>query len=219
MHPILRDTYRALPFLQSAYRATRRVVSRQQVKWQVRQCIRNGSPLKIVIGANRKFQSGWIPTEEYNLNLLSDQDWARYFQPASVTRMVSEHVWEHLTAEQGLIAARLCFHHLKSGGCLRVAVPDALFPSKEYRDYCKPGGHGPSAWDHKMFFDYRSMSELFRLAGFSVTPLEWYDETGVFHITPWELEDGQIKRSTKFPDPKRFDGLPYTSLILDAVKP
>jgi hypothetical protein len=56
------------------------------------------------------------------------------------------HVWEHLTYDEGIQAAKICCEYLKPGGYIRCAVPDALFPNEEYQNIVKIGGPGPK--DH-----------------------------------------------------------------------
>jgi predicted SAM-dependent methyltransferase len=51
--------------------------------------------------------------------------------------MLAEHVWEHLTEEEGLAAARACFKYLSPGGFLRVVVPDGLHPDPAYVEWSR----------------------------------------------------------------------------------
>ena len=90
------------------------------------------SPLKIVVGASGVFEKGWIPTDIQYLNFLDSKHWKRYFNDNSIDAILSEHVWEHLTADEGLIAAQHCFQYLKPRGYIRVAVPDGFHPDPEY---------------------------------------------------------------------------------------
>lgn len=219
MNTAIRALYQSVPGLRNSYRALRRFVARPLLRWTLRQSTARGQPLRIVVGAGRKCQPGWIATEQYNLDVVDEYDWMRYFQPESVQSILAEHVWEHLTEDHALLAARLCRRYLKSGGHLRVAVPDAFFPSVAYYDYCRPGGCGPSAWDHKVFYNHRTLAEIFIKSGLRVVLLEWYDEQGVFHTADWSIQDGYVRRSSKGNERNPvFDGKPYSSLILDAER-
>ena len=60
--------------------------------------------LKIVIGASGYYDEGWIDTDIEYLNLLNRSHWKRYFRVDSIDAILAEHVWEHLTLEQGLEA-------------------------------------------------------------------------------------------------------------------
>jgi predicted SAM-dependent methyltransferase len=175
--------------------------------------------IKISIGSSGICQDGWILTEEHFLNLLNSEDWKKHFNTRLISNIVAEHVWEHLTLENGRIAACNCHQFLKPGGKLRIAVPDGFHSSPEYIDYVKPGGTGGGADDHKVLYNYISMSKMLTEAGFRVELLEYFDEKGNFHKIDWDANDGFIRRSIKH-DPRNKDQQPnYTSLIVDAIKP
>ncbi len=176
-------------------------------------------PCRIVLGASAHFPPGWIATELDFLNILQPEDWTRHFQKGSVDAMLAEHVWEHLTEEEGTAAGRVCFAYLRRGGYLRVAVPDGLHPDSAYIGHVKPGGSGIGADDHKVLYTYQSLRRVFEKAGFVIRLLEYFDEQGTFHFEDWSPRSGFINRSRRF-DPRNQQGeLRYTSIILDAVKP
>ncbi len=194
-----------------AYLAARK--SRADLKARFRR-----RPLRIVIGAAGIFDEGWIGTEAEQLNLLVRKDWKFYFKDNPIDAILAEHVWEHLTIDDGISAARQCHDFLRPGGYLRVAVPDGFRPDPEYIDYVKPGGTGAGADDHKVLYDHRTFSRVFEQAGFQVHPLEYFDAEGRFHFTEWDSKDGTIRRSKRY-DPRNQDGaIRYTSLIVDARK-
>ncbi len=173
----------------------------------------NKSSLKIVIGSSGIYQQGWIPSEAHFLDLLDENTWKKYF-----ANMLAEHVWEHLTADQGRIAAATCYKFLKKGGRLRVAVPDGFHKDNNYIDYVKPGGHGPGADDHKVLYNCSTFSAVFNEAGFKTELLEYFDESHNFHATDWKSEDGFVRRSIRY-DERNVNGQPkYTSLVIDAIK-
>jgi predicted SAM-dependent methyltransferase len=150
--------------------------------------------------------------------MLDLNDWNRYFQEGTLDALLAEHVWEHLLMEDGIRAARICHRYLKRGGYLRVAVPDGLFPDPAYIEFVRPGGTGPSAYDHKELYTYRTLRHIFESAGFNVKLLEYYDEQGQFHQLDWRIEDGKIVRSRRCYTGHSFGGTKYRSLILDAIK-
>jgi predicted SAM-dependent methyltransferase len=176
-------------------------------------------PIKIVIGAAGIFEPGWAATEIEQLNLLKPADWRRLFKRrGSISAILAEHVWEHLSEQEGREAARQCYQYLKPGGFLRVAVPDGFHPDPAYIEYVKPGGHGAGADDNKILYNWCSLKRVFEDAGFEVELLEYFDATGRFHYVNWDPADGKIIRSSRF-DERNFDRpLAYTSLILDARK-
>jgi predicted SAM-dependent methyltransferase len=178
----------------------------------------NRSP-KIVVGAGSISMSGWIPTEHDQLDLTVEADWLRYFREGSIHSMLAEHVWEHLSQNRGLEAARLCLRFLKRGGRLRVAVPDGLHPDPAYIEAVRPGGSGPGAEDHKVLYTSGTLQSLFENAGFKVQLLEHFDEAGKFHANEWDAADGLVRRSRRFDERNKNGQLIYTSIVLDAIKP
>jgi predicted SAM-dependent methyltransferase len=175
--------------------------------------------VRIVVGASGVYSEAWIPTDIEYLNLLRRADWIRFMRPASVDRMLAEHVWEHLSEENGRTAAAMCFEFLKPGGVIRIAVPDGNNPDVAFIEYARPGGTGAGADDHKILYRIDSLSAVFQSAGFETIPLEYFDAAGVFHTTDWNSNDGMITRSLRF-DKRNSDGKShFTSVIIDAVKP
>ena len=178
-----------------------------------------GQPLKIILGAGQQTYPGWIPTQKEQLNLLCRDDWVGGFGNRRIDALLCEHVWEHLTEEEGRFAARLCYEFLKPGGYLRCAVPDRNFRNEDYQRMAQIGGPGPKdhlAADHKIVYDYRLFCDVFQRAGFTVDLLEYCDELGRFHFNYWDPADGFIYRSLRS-DHRNQDGkLGFVSLILDA---
>jgi len=177
------------------------------------------SKRKFNIGAGGINREGWLNTDIETLNITKSEDWSRQLLFLKLNNIMAEHVWEHLTDEDTALSNKNCFNFLKSGGVLRIAVPDGFNPDKEYIAHVIPGGTGPGAHDHKILYNYKIMSERLSKAGFKVNLLEYWDEQGKFHSTDWTDEGGYILRSKRY-DPRNKDGiLKYTSLIVDAVKP
>ena len=177
------------------------------------------SPLKIVVGSNGIAQEGWIATEATFLNLLDIDDWDRKFGIHRIDAILAEHVWEHLSPQDGIVAAKTCFKYLKSGGYLRIAVPDGNHPDPNYIEYVRPGGCGPGAEDHKVLYDYKLLTRTISQAGFEVKLLEYFDEKNQFIFEPWNPEDGMIHRSYRYDDLNRNGKPNFTSLIIDAYVP
>ncbi len=175
-------------------------------------------PIRIVIGASGVHDRRWTPTQVEYFDITEEGDWQRFFNPGSVTAMLAEHVWEHLTPSDALQGARLCHKYLKPGGYLRVAVPDGFHPDPTYIEHVKPGGTGPGADDHKVLYNCDTFRAVFEKAGFRVQLLEHFDAGSSFHFVDWNSADGMIHRSRRF-DARNKDGkLHYTSLIIDAHK-
>ena len=83
---------------------------------------------RIIVGAQSTRQFGWIPLQQYDLDIRDERNWARRFSPNSLNAVLAEHVLEHLTYDEAAEAARNCFRYLKPDGYFRVAVPDGFHP-------------------------------------------------------------------------------------------
>lgn len=124
------------------------------------------------------------------------------------TISVAEHVWEHMTFDDGCIAAQNCYDFLADGGYIRVAVPDANLKNEWYQGIVKVGGNGDPnhpAYTHKIVYDYKTLCVAFEKAGFVVDLLEYCDENRTFHYKYWNELDGKIGRSLRF-DTRNKDG-------------
>lgn len=83
---------------------------------------------RIVIGAGEHNNNPtWLQTQEEQLNLLNRSKWEEHFPQSSLQAILAEHVWEHLTYEEGVQAAALCYDFLQPSGYVRCAVPDGFF--------------------------------------------------------------------------------------------
>jgi len=183
-----------------------------------RKLIKSNKKICIVVGASGIFEPNWIPSDQEYFDILKQEDWKYYFKSNSIDAILSEHVWEHLTLHEGLIAAKNCFAYLKIGGYIRIAVPDGFHPEQSYIDSVKVGGSGAGADDHKVLYTFKSLVSLFEEAGFTVTLLEYFDNNGQFHTKEWDVMEGKIHRSAYFDKRNEDARLTYTSIILDARK-
>jgi len=180
------------------------------------------NPLKVILGAGNTRIDGWIATQESELNLLFRNDWEKMFRFESVDAFLAEHVWEHLTYDEGIIAAKNCYQFLKPGGYLRCAVPDKNFRNEWYQNMVQIGGPGSAdhpAATHKIIYDRITFKRVFESVGFEVALLEYCDENGSFHYTYWNETDGKIGRSFRFDTRNSIEKLGMVSLIIDAKKP
>lgn len=98
--------------------------------------------MKVIIGSGNTNYEGWIQTQEHELNLLDAMTFQRLFPDKDVQVFLAEHVWEHLTFDEGIIAAKICFEYLTPGGYMRIAVPDKNFKNDWYQNMVQIGGPG-----------------------------------------------------------------------------
>lgn len=177
--------------------------------------------MKVVIGAGKTAFDGWISTQEDELDLLNRADFERLFGKEKPAAFLAEHVWEHMTLAEGILAARNCYDYLAPGGYIRAAVPDRNFRNEWYQNMVQVGGNGDPnhpAFTHKIVYDYRTFADVFTQAGFRVELLEYCDEDGVFHHQYWDEADGKIGRSFRFDSRNTAEKLGMVSIILDARK-
>lgn len=178
--------------------------------------------MKIIIGAGSTKQLGWVSVQEDELNVLKESDWESKYAPNSIKSILAEHVWEHMTFEDGIKAAKNCYKYLKPGGYIRCAVPDINFKNEWYQNMVQIGGPGSKdhpAASHKIVYDYKLLEEVFKKAKFEVDILEYCDEHNNFHYKYWNEFDGKIGRSFKFDTRNSEDELGMVSIIIDAKKP
>lgn len=178
-----------------------------------------GNTLRIIVGSANTGQKGWLSTDYPILDLTDEASFASLLKPSSVDNFLAEHVWEHLEPVDAEKALRNCYKHLKSGGRIRIAVPDGFHSDPDYINQVKPGGYGSGADDHRVLYDFRTLSAIMAAAGFHVKLLEWFDEEGQFHFEQWSAEDGMVKRSTRYDSRNSKNPTTYTSLIIDGIKP
>lgn len=171
--------------------------------------------MKIIIGAGQTQMEGWIATDVPAFDARDGEHWGKLFPPASIDRMLAEHVFEHLTRAELAAFLDIAPQYLAPGGRVRIAVPDGYHPDSEYIKSVKPGGIGVGADDHKMLYTCDSISQLMREQGYQFELLEYFDADGQFHQSVWSADDGFVSRSADH-DGRNADGrLSYTSLIVD----
>ena len=174
---------------------------------------------KINVGcADVEFDEEWFSCDIHTLDITDRDNWERLVGSVKLNNIFAEHVWEHLSKEDVVLANSNCYKFLKKGGRLRIAVPDGFHPDKRYIDYVKPNGTGAGADDHKALYNYKTLSEVLENEGFKIELLEYWDEEGKFHFREWSTENGKVIRSRRFDQRNKNGKLNYTSLIIDAVK-
>lgn len=180
----------------------------------LREAARSGT-VRLVIGAASTEFADWVPTNQSTLDLLKPHQWCAWLEQGGVSAILAEHVWEHLTVDQGRVAIRTCREFLSPGGRLRIAVPDGYFRDPNYIDYVSTGRYP----GHLTLYNIDILSELLRDEGFQVRPLEFFDKSGNFHERFWSPQNGAVMRS-RHCDPRNPGGrLRFTSLIVYGVKP
>ena len=69
---------------------------------------------RVIIGAGNTSYEGWLATQEEELNLLNIEDYYKLFgEEESVDAFLAEHVFEHLSYEEGVKAGKNIYKFLK----------------------------------------------------------------------------------------------------------
>lgn len=189
------------------------------IKNKIDQKASKGEKIKVVIGSGKYygFENGWIYTDLPHFNILNEPDWKYYFGKSRIDNLLSEHVFEHLTEKETGKVLMLAFQYLKPNGIFRIAVPDGFNSDPDYIENVKPGGIGPGCDDHKILWNYKSLSQISLKAGLEPDLLEYFDQKVKFHIKDYSFEHGFIQRSKK--NNFTYEGCSnYTSLIIDLKK-
>ncbi|WP_208559088.1 class I SAM-dependent methyltransferase [Marinilactibacillus kalidii] len=178
--------------------------------------------LRVVIGSGGYNNNpGWLHTQENEINLIEEKSWESQFEYGSIEAILAEHVWEHLSVDEGSKAAKICYRYLKPGGYIRCAVPDGNFRNKDYQHIIQVGGPGPTnhpASSHKVVYNFVTLARIFEEAGFEINFLEYHDENGEFHYENWEEQEGVIYRSRKIDPRNQAEAMLFPSLMIDAEK-
>jgi predicted SAM-dependent methyltransferase len=180
--------------------------------------IRNENDFNIIIGAGDTKYNGWISTDINTLDITSFNSWQFLFKINSLDNILAEHIFEHLTFEEAVIACNNCNKFLKKGGNLRIAVPDGYFPNKNYIESVKPGGLGPGAKDHKQLYNFKSIQKIFNSKIFDYELIEYFDQNGKFNNNMLDINKGYIIRSRFNDERNTINKINYTSLIIDLIK-
>lgn len=97
-----------------------------------------GTDIRVIVGASSQKYPGWIRTQQSDLDLAKPEQWECRFELGSVSRILAEHVWEHLTPDEAAVAAKICFEFLKSGGFCVVRFQMHTFPTRITNARCGP---------------------------------------------------------------------------------
>jgi len=128
--------------------------------------------------------------------------------PNSVDFIYSSHFFEHIFKDEAEALLRQCATALKSGGVIRVSIPDLEFAVSLYalgrkeemlEDYFFVSGKGSYLARHKYMYDFDMIKSVLEQCGFS-------------SVTRCEYQKG------KSPDINLLDIYPEVSIFVEAVR-
>jgi predicted SAM-dependent methyltransferase len=190
----------------------------------IRASLIGGGHMRIIVGAAMTHQKGWYSTNEQWLDIAKPQDWDRIFKGKVVLQNVlAEHVIEHLTRDETIIALSNISRHMVPGGRVRIAVPDGYHPDPDYIKNVNVCGIGPDAEDHKQLLNVDTLFNFLNDAGFDPELLEGYLRNGKLEQKNIDPSYGLVMRSRgnsslieKKSDFAFVDS--NTSLIVDGIR-
>ena len=191
------------------------IISKYSLRSKINSKISKNMPIYLIVGAGGTEYPNWLSTDKSFLDITCHQEWDFYFKHGSIDRILAEHLFEHLTADDRNKALKCILLFLKPDGFLRIAVPDGYFPNPDYINQVKPGGYGAGSEDHKFLYTYDHLGRILTDCGFNYSLLEYYDGNGIFHFNEWNPDDGMIVRSVRFDERNQAGEIRYTSLIID----
>lgn len=160
------------------------------------------------VGAGGTVFDGWFSIEKEILDITNKNDFAYFFANKKISKILAEHVIEHIEKQQFIDFLLSVKKYLEFGASIRIAVPDAFHPSEYLRELTKPGGLEPGADDHKVFYSIDLMKEIAQKTNYRIKPVEYFDATGIFHSNLDGWNNGYISRSSS-----EYDGLFITSEV------
>jgi predicted SAM-dependent methyltransferase len=172
--------------------------------------------VKLVIGSGNTSYKEWLLSDLPWFDILDLNKIKIFFPEKRISRILTEHVFEHLTSKEGIIAINNLKQILKRNSVIRLAVPDGFHSNKNYIDQVKPGSSNDIG--HKELYNYKTIQKLFD-DDFEIKFLEYFNENKEFVYNNWNnnIDEGFIKRS-RFNDHRNDENnINYSSLIIEAV--
>lgn len=131
------------------------------------------------------------------------------FGDRSVSYIYSSHTFEHFTWDESVAITKQCYRVLRSGGVLRVGVPNLRLLIEDYlRDTDRQASHrlverlqlGHNLQDfihsgahHSQMFDEKSLLHLLESAGFTQPRVRQFRDSGIPDIQAIEPEERECE--------------------------
>jgi predicted SAM-dependent methyltransferase len=158
-------------------------------KQDIKKVIQSRSALYLHLGCGQIHLPNWINIDIVNTAAV-DLKWnLKYgfpFDDNSIDLIYSEHFLEHLTLDDGISLLRNSYKVLKTGGIIRIAMPDLevlvdnylhlwqtdnwkkdlAFDRTGNETACELFNIGMRSWEHKYIYDFNDMKKRLENAGF-----------------------------------------------------
>lgn len=151
--------------------------------------------MKLHLGCGKRKIHGWVNIDidpNVNPDVVENTGKLESIKDGSVDVIYACHVLEHFKRKDTLTALKVWNSKLKSGGILRVAVPDFGAVVTAYAFHCGNyplstllgflvGGQRNKYDNHHMVFDYELLSEYLKKAEFeNIKKFDWKDTDHFF---------------------------------------
>lgn len=159
--------------------------------------------------ANRQYSVGdYVAILKQNCFIHHDIAFGMPFEDESVDYAFSSHTLEHLRQEQAEQLLRDVWRTLKSGGYVRICIPDLAYAVGRYNaghkeaflGYFFSGPDAPSLSQHRYMYDFEMLKQLLEKIGF-------------VNVSRCRFREGHT------PDIDRLDNRPEETLFAEAMKP
>ena len=90
--------------------------------------------VKLVIGSGNTSYKEWLLSDLPWFDILDLNKIKIFFPEKRISRILIEHVFEHLTSKEGIIAINNLKQILKKNSVIRLAVPDGFHSNENYID-------------------------------------------------------------------------------------
>ena len=178
--------------------------------------------MKLHIGCGKRIINGWVNIDIDPANkpdVIDNVGRLNTVDDGSADIIYASHVLEHFKRIYTLKALQVWYSKIKSGGILRVAVPDFEKVAQAYTSRGIPlqtllgflvGGQRNNWDNHYMVFDYNLLESMLRKVGFIDVKRYNWEETEHFYIDDYS--------SSYLPHLDKGSGL-LMSLNVEAKKP
>ena len=104
----------------------------------------------LIVGSGGDKIDNWISSDFPVFNVKDHSHWEFLFSKQPWSKILAEHVFEHLYLEDFSNILKIAKSHATRGAVLRVAVPDGFSTIDGYIEAVKPGGTRARAFDHQV---------------------------------------------------------------------
>jgi predicted SAM-dependent methyltransferase len=184
--------------LRERWRTTVTDVLRPWEQRRARRIAQRQSAVRLHLGSGYLHKDGWVNVDLAVMPTPTELRWNLVhpmpFEPNTVDAVFHEHLLEHIPAEHALSLLKDSYRVLRSGGILRIGVPDAGAYARSYVS----GGRGmiesqrpgrPTAmlalqelfyrYNHRTMFDGETLTLFCRAAGFDEARVMTFGESAI----------------------------------------